>query len=334
VFQWDEEKTREQMLVGRKKQRIFHLSKLRDEFMGTKKLRHEGKPLTRERIFATANAYVLYILGGAIFPDVSSSRVNANFIQLLEPFDKIHEYSWGTAMIAHSLTELRKASRSERNQIGGNMAFLQAWTYVHFPSMATRAFENQNWDGENYGTKYNFKSRPKEQRIDYLDLRVELDNLTAKDVVFDPYKDSWRKGKGKAKEDDYNAQFEYHGPLFHPGGYVMYNPSRVARQCGFRQKIPVPHKMFKLDLVKSEATELHIVIAHKPVALSDYWNNRRCHKYPLTTPSRTDDEAALNYMRWYLNVSHPRVKRVDVRPMIEDKDTALAYLVRIVTQLQ
>ncbi|XP_026419703.1 protein MAIN-LIKE 1-like [Papaver somniferum] len=125
VFQWDGERTKSEMLVGKSKQRIFHLSKLGDNFMGTKKLRAEGKEVTPERIIATANAYVLYFLGAVIFPDISGARVSVNFIQLLQPFDKIHEYSWGTAILAHSLNELRKASRDQRNQIGGNMAFLQ-----------------------------------------------------------------------------------------------------------------------------------------------------------------------------------------------------------------
>ncbi|XP_026459966.1 uncharacterized protein LOC113360709 [Papaver somniferum] len=110
VFQWDEEKSKKEMLVGKAKQRIFHLSRLRSNFMGTKKIRTEGKEVTPQRIIATANAYVLYILGAVIFPDVSGTHVNANFIQLLQLFGKIQDYSWGIAILAHSLTELRKAS--------------------------------------------------------------------------------------------------------------------------------------------------------------------------------------------------------------------------------
>ncbi|XP_026451318.1 uncharacterized protein LOC113351575 [Papaver somniferum] len=117
VFQWDEERTKSEMLVGNLKQRIFHLSKLRDNFMGTKKLRAEGKEVAQERIISTANAYVLYVLGAVIFPEVSGARMSANFIQMLQPFNKIHEYSWGTSILAHSLNELRKASRAKRNQM-------------------------------------------------------------------------------------------------------------------------------------------------------------------------------------------------------------------------
>ncbi|XP_026399362.1 protein MAINTENANCE OF MERISTEMS-like [Papaver somniferum] len=122
VLQWDEEATKSEMLVGKAKQRIFHLAGLRYQFMGTKNLRAQGKEVTKERIFASTNAYVLYILGSVIF---HSARASTNFIQLLQPFDKIHEYSWGSAILAHSLNELRKDSRDRRNQIGGNMAHLQ-----------------------------------------------------------------------------------------------------------------------------------------------------------------------------------------------------------------
>ncbi|XP_026440646.1 protein MAIN-LIKE 2-like [Papaver somniferum] len=148
------------MLAGKAKQRIFHLSKLRDNFMGTKKLRAEGKEVMSERIIATDNAYVLYVLGVVIFPDVSGFRVSANFIQLLQPFDKIHEYSWGTAILANSLNELRKASMARRNQIGGNMVFLQAWIYVHFPIFTQRAFENKEWYHQYYGDKYTYRKKP------------------------------------------------------------------------------------------------------------------------------------------------------------------------------
>ncbi|XP_026428701.1 protein MAINTENANCE OF MERISTEMS-like [Papaver somniferum] len=197
VLQWDEEINKSQMLVGKAKQRIFHLSKLRDLFMRTKKLCVEGKEVTKERIFATANAYVLDIMGSVIFPDVSGARVNANFIQLLEPFNKIHEYFWGTAILALSLNELRKASRAEWNQIGGNMDFLQAWIYLHFPIFAERAFLNKEWDGHFYGDMYTYNSKEKFQDVVYLKLRRQLENLTKKDVVFDPYKKDLDKRKGK-----------------------------------------------------------------------------------------------------------------------------------------
>ncbi|XP_026378892.1 protein MAINTENANCE OF MERISTEMS-like [Papaver somniferum] len=216
VFQWDEERTKSEMLVGKSKQRIFHLSKLRYNFMGKKKLRADGKEVTPERIIATANAYVLYLLGDVIFPDVSAARVSTNFIQLLQPFDKIHKYSWGTAILAHSLNELRKASRAQRNQIGGNMAFLQAWIYMHFPIFSQRSFENKEWDHRYYGDKYTYISKPRNQKKDYLKLRRQLDNLTTKVVVYDPYKEDLAKVKGKKIVCE--EQSDYLGPLFHPRG--------------------------------------------------------------------------------------------------------------------
>ncbi|XP_026434327.1 protein MAINTENANCE OF MERISTEMS-like [Papaver somniferum] len=224
VFQWDEERTKSEMLVGKSKQMIFHLSRLRDNFMGTKKLRAEGNVLTRERIIATDNAYVLYVLGCVIFPDVSGARVSANFIQPLQPFDKIHEYSWGTAILAHSLNELIKASRARRNQIGGDMAFLHALIYVHFPIFAQRAFENKEWDHKYYGDKYIYKSKPKNQNKGYLKLRRQLDNLTAKNVVFDPYKEELAKGKGKGKKPLPSCDY-WEDRAFHR--YPLDGPSRT-----------------------------------------------------------------------------------------------------------
>ncbi|XP_026450701.1 protein MAINTENANCE OF MERISTEMS-like [Papaver somniferum] len=199
VFQRDEDRTKSGMLVGKAKQRIFHLSKFRHNFMGRKNLRDEGKEVTPERIISTANAYVLYVLGVVIFPDISGAHVSANFIQLLQPFDKIHEYSWGTAILV-SLNELRKAFRARRNHIGRNMDFLQAWIYMHFPIFSQRDFENKEWGHEYYGHKYAYKSKLKNQKKGYLKLRRQLDNLIMKYVFFDPYKEDLAKRKRKGKK--------------------------------------------------------------------------------------------------------------------------------------
>ncbi|XP_026457791.1 protein MAIN-LIKE 1-like [Papaver somniferum] len=258
-------------------------------------------------------------------------RMNANFIQLLQLFEKMHEYSWGTAMLAHSLKELRKASKAARNQIGGNMGFLQSWIYLHFPVFAKRDFENKEWDREHYGDQYNCRSKPKKQKMDFLNLRRQLDNLTTNDVVFDPYKKDL--GKGKGKKVGCKEQSEYCGPLFHPRGYVMYNPTRVARQCGYVQKIPKAHKMFNINWTKTKSYDNDIFIVHKPLPSCDYWDDRAFHRYPLDGPSRADGETIPGYIPWYLKVSHTRVIQVDERPKIKDKDTALDYLVLIVTQL-
>ncbi|XP_026428834.1 protein MAINTENANCE OF MERISTEMS-like [Papaver somniferum] len=286
--------------------------------MGTKKLRAEGKEVTPQRIIATANAYVLYVLGAVIFPDVSVARVSANFIQLVQPFGEIRAYSWATAILSHSLKELRKASRSQRNQIGGNMAFMQAWIYMHFPIFAKRAFENKDWDGENYGDKYNYKSKPKKQKMDFLNLRRLLDNLKIKDVVFVPYKEDL--AKGKVNKVGFREQSEYFGPLFHPRGYVMYNPTRVARQCSYVKIIPKAQKMFNINETKTKSHDNDIIIVHKPFPSCDYWNDRAFHRYPLYGPSPADDVAIPGYIPWYLKVSQKTSRTLDNQVKLEIRE--------------
>lgn len=127
------------------------------------------------------------------------------------------------------------------------------------------------------------------------------------------------KGKGKGKKVGCREKNDYFWLLFHPRGYVMYNPSRVARQCGYVQKIPKEHKMFKNNETKTKSYDNDIYIVHKPLPSCDYWEDRALHRYPLNGPSRTDDEAIPDYMSWNLNVSHTRVIRVNERPKIEDK---------------
>lgn len=63
-------------------------------------------------------------IGMCHFPNTSGNRVDANLLQLLDPLDKVHEYSWGTACHAWLVKELRKASMLGISQVVGNVSLL------------------------------------------------------------------------------------------------------------------------------------------------------------------------------------------------------------------
>ncbi|XP_026430891.1 protein MAINTENANCE OF MERISTEMS-like [Papaver somniferum] len=159
-----------------------------DMFKGTKEKEEKGT-LTDEQVNHAATAYLLCVLGCVIFPNTSGNRVDANLLQLLDPLDKVHEYSWGTECHAWLMEELRKASRVGISQVAGNVSLLQAWIYDHFPILKLSI--DPAWKkGDPRGTKYVFDdkhSRTKEQQL--IRLREVLDSLTTQDVCFDPYKE-------------------------------------------------------------------------------------------------------------------------------------------------
>lgn len=113
LFGWNQIET--ESILEKKDGRLsrkFNLKKLRDTFCDTKKIFDKEGRVNPVRINATASGYLLYVLGKCIFPDSSGSLVDASYMQLLDPLDKMHEYSWGTAMVAFLNNELTKGSRA------------------------------------------------------------------------------------------------------------------------------------------------------------------------------------------------------------------------------
>ncbi|XP_026416936.1 protein MAINTENANCE OF MERISTEMS-like [Papaver somniferum] len=240
------------------------------------------------------------------------NRVSANLLQPLDPLEDVRKYSWGTAIIAHLNGQLSQGSRKLTSQINGNLALIQVWIYDHFPSLIKDNEDvelNPQWSKDSLtGTKYLFTgSQDREQTDALIQMRQKLDNITAKEVVFNPYKNN-RVG---AMED----VVYYHGPLFHPNGFSMYNPIRIMHQLGFIQDSPdedyVPP--FKHKLEKCEAEEAGIKVAYEPEVDVKHWNDRNSRLVDISWWVHADEghEATPNYVEWYEGFSHGRVIWVD-----------------------
>ncbi|XP_026384108.1 protein MAINTENANCE OF MERISTEMS-like [Papaver somniferum] len=129
--------------------------------------------------------------------ECSGSLVEASYLQLLDPLDKMREYSWGTAVVAFLKNELTKCSRELTKQVNENTCLFQVWIYLHFPSL----FKGNSYVivGENIAInkpraqRYSFKGgQDKEMPQQLMKLRNAIDKLTADDVIFDPYRDDRR----------------------------------------------------------------------------------------------------------------------------------------------
>ncbi|KAI3832832.1 hypothetical protein MKX03_026593, partial [Papaver bracteatum] len=83
-------------------------------------------------------------------------------------------------------------------------------------------------------------------------MRQKLDNITAEEVIFNPYKD--------IRLGTMEYVMYYHGPLFHPNGFSMYNPMRIMRQLGFIQDCHdddyVPPFKHKLDKCMADNSDI------------------------------------------------------------------------------
>ncbi|XP_026398865.1 protein MAINTENANCE OF MERISTEMS-like [Papaver somniferum] len=279
-----------------------------------KKKEKEGGLSDMKCSYAAAR-YLLYVLASVIFPDSKGNRVSANLLQLLDPLEDVSKYSWGTAIIAHLNGQLSQGSRKLTSQISGNLTLIQVWIYDHFPSLIKDNEDvelNPKWSkGSPTGTKYLFTgSQDREQTDALIQMRQKLDNITAKEVVFNPYKNN-RVG---AMEDI----VYYHGPLFHPNGFSMYNPIRIMRQLGFIQDSPdedyVPP--FKHKLEKCEADEAGIKVDYEPEVDVKHWNDRHSRLVDISWSVHADEghEETQDYVEWYEGFSHGRVIWLDPTP--------------------
>ncbi|XP_026395999.1 protein MAINTENANCE OF MERISTEMS-like [Papaver somniferum] len=276
LFGWDEKKTYGLFVMGKKyPKKEFKLIEIRKMYAGSLEKDGDNELLSDFESRSTADAYLLYVLASVIFPDSKGNRVSVNLLQFLDPLEEVSKYSWGTAIVAHLNAQLAKESRERTSQMNGNLALLQVWIYEHFPSLTKGDGDIQlqpTWNNtEPRGTRYTYTgSQDKEeaQKLKLLAMRQKLDNMTAEEVTFDPY-----KGDRVVRLQDLAY---YHGPLFYPYGYSMYNPHRVMYQIGYMQDSPdedyVPLFKYKLKKCKSDKKALVVAYDHEPK--TKHWNNR------------------------------------------------------------
>ena len=95
------------------------ISWLRDNF------RELPEDADEEQVKCYARAYILMMMGGALFPDYSGGEVQVLYLPLLADLDAARNYSWESATLAYLYRNLCKASRKNKSEIGGPLLLLQ-----------------------------------------------------------------------------------------------------------------------------------------------------------------------------------------------------------------
>ena len=72
-----------------------------------------------------ARAFILALLGGALFADKTGTHVYLYYLPLLRDFTEISHYSWGNAVLAYPYRELCRASLDSATEIFGPITLLQ-----------------------------------------------------------------------------------------------------------------------------------------------------------------------------------------------------------------
>ncbi|XP_026394397.1 uncharacterized protein LOC113289373 [Papaver somniferum] len=216
------------------------------------------------------------------------------------------------------MTEMRRASKAKTNQFVGNFTLLHVWAYEHFPTL----FKDFPFlkithidDPEEPRAKiYEFNNIPKpgnNRRL--IDMRLALDVMSTKDVVFDPY----REARGNHQLLRFGNVVFYHGSLFHPKGYVMADPRRVMRQLGYKQLPPfetTSPQGYVLDLSRCFSTPNRLQVEYDPNPEPTHWTEREPRRLVDISKweiAENGDEFDADYMEDYLQWSHPFVVRPD-----------------------
>ncbi|XP_026384720.1 protein MAIN-LIKE 1-like [Papaver somniferum] len=235
--------------------RSFKLKNLKDKFENTVQKVKDGLVMDATKINQTADAYLLHTLGRIIFPDHTGKKVSAQYLQFVKDLSKFHEYAWGSACVAFLLHSISTASRLDLGNIEGNFSLFQVWVYDHFPKLKLSTPIEVAEDTFPTSAKYEFKDYNKRDKFDkIISLREKLDSLDGHDVEFEPYNTTVEEDEFVEEEDIPLGM--YYGPLFYPGGYVIFDPRRVLRKFGFIQTVPYDdNQKFKLLLKGGKVTK-------------------------------------------------------------------------------
>lgn len=90
-----------------------------------------------EEVHKRCRLYILWMIGGLIFPDTSGNRVNLEFLPLLEDLGKTVHYSWGSAALSYLYRCLCRSSMEQRSDIGGFLSLLQVTLIIFFLDLLT-----------------------------------------------------------------------------------------------------------------------------------------------------------------------------------------------------
>ncbi|XP_057518297.1 serine/threonine-protein phosphatase 7 long form homolog [Amaranthus tricolor] len=77
-------------------------------------------------ILRYAKAYLLYLIGVVLFADKTNNQIHLLYLTLLDdPWERIAEYSWGSAALGYLYRRLCGAAHNNIKEIAGRVVILQ-----------------------------------------------------------------------------------------------------------------------------------------------------------------------------------------------------------------
>ncbi|XP_050226385.1 protein MAIN-LIKE 2-like isoform X2 [Mercurialis annua] len=247
-----------------------------------------------------ALAWIWLTLDCTLFVEKSGHRIRpASIWEVRDGVTDASTFSWSSAALAYLYRQLGISSRGDCSGLTGCLTLLQAWIYEYFPCFRPQRerllIEAHLPRASSWSVTASECSGIRLQA-----LRARLDQLTAEEITWLPF------GGDPVASVEHTA---YYGWIAYRDIVEPYMPSRVLRQLGYVQTIPVP--IFRpMAAVRSWNSIKYSVEMGATIAV-DMWTG-----FPtISKMSLMGFEAAHviaggchpAYLEWYERHSHLRV---------------------------
>ncbi|XP_050229219.1 protein MAINTENANCE OF MERISTEMS-like [Mercurialis annua] len=247
-----------------------------------------------------AIAWIWLTLGCTLFTDKSGHRIRpATIWEVREGVTDTSTVSWGSATLAYLYRQLGISSRGDCSGLTGCLTLLQTWIYEYFPCFRPQRerllIESHLPRASSWSATASDCSATRLRS-----LRARLDTLTAEEITWLPF------GGEPAATIEHTA---YYGWIAYRDIVEPYMPSRVLRQLGYVQTVPVPICR-PIGAVRSWKSLKYSVDMSVTIAV-DMWN-----AFPVMykLPLMGFEEAHViaggchpAYLDWFERHSHPRI---------------------------
>lgn len=256
-----------------------------------------------------SRAYVLYIIGGILFPTSSRDIVHPRYLQLLQTTDDIGDYAWGAAVLAYLYRGLCRAAKKSSTALNGCTMLLQLWAYERLlpgrPEIALgqeRVWPRASaWSEQIQVRRINPHHHTRQYRGDF-------DSFDMQWLTWQPYTRFYETGEFQDGDDDllvacHMALGRIPLVAFEIIEYQM--PERVLRQFGILQHIPedpIDMSFLRTERVSRFQRDNHIDTFRQFVL---EWDSYVATGMPITVEGHYVSMA--EYMQWYRRVSKIKI---------------------------
>uniref|UniRef100_A0ACD5UM23 Uncharacterized protein n=2 Tax=Avena sativa TaxID=4498 RepID=A0ACD5UM23_AVESA len=142
---------------------------------------------TAEEIVYSTRAYLLYLIGATLFLEKEWGYVSPKYLPLLSDFEKVREYAWGAAALAHLYKALSTVMSTTRKRLFGSAALLMGWIYEYIPAIRP---DKDDVPADVFPRVCRWSRRTISQpATEVSDIRKAFSQLRVSDVNWEPYKD-------------------------------------------------------------------------------------------------------------------------------------------------